>query len=97
MSFQNAKKKTEIRSKKATEDDSMSPYKRLQQKVTKQNLVLLVKRFVIAVIAVFLSFLLFNFIFPLPDKTEYSTIIRDSKGDLINAYLTSDEKWRMKT
>ncbi|HVE61721.1 MAG TPA: transglycosylase domain-containing protein, partial [Chitinophagaceae bacterium] len=58
---------------------------------------MLVKRFVIAVIAVFLSFLLFNFIFPLPDKIEYSTIIKDSKGDLINAYLTSDEKWRMKT
>ena len=79
------------------EDDSMSPYKRLQQKVTKQNLLLLVKRFVIAFILFCLSFLLLNVVFPLPDKIEYSTIIRDAKGELINAYLTTDEKWRMKT
>ncbi len=75
----------------------MSPYKRLQQKVTKQYLVLLVKRFVITLILFFLSFLLLNVVFPLPDKIEYSTIIRDAKGELINAYLTTDEKWRMKT
>ncbi len=55
------------------------------------------KRLSILVLILFTSFLLFNVIFPLPDKIEYSTIIRDAKGELINAYLTSDEKWRMKT
>jgi penicillin-binding protein 1C len=30
-------------------------------------------------------------------KIEYSTIITDNKGEIINAYLTSDQKWRMKT
>ena len=42
-------------------------------------------------------FFLLNFIFPLPDKIDYSTIVTDDKGEVIHAYLTSDEKWRMKT
>ena len=45
----------------------------------------------------FLLFLLLNWFFPLPDKIEYSTIVTDNKGEVINAYLTSDQKWRMKT
>ena len=44
-----------------------------------------------------LLFLVLNIIFPLPDKIEYSTLVMDNKGELINAYLTRDEKWRMKT
>lgn len=77
----------------------MSPYrfKRLHQKVTKQRLLLLVKRFLIVVACFFLLFLLLNFIFPLPDKIEYSTIVTDNNGEIINAYLTKDQKWRMKT
>jgi len=77
----------------------MSPYifKRLQQKVTKRYLLLLVKRFIIVVIISFLSFLLLNIIFPLRDAVDYSTIITDERGEMINAYLTKDEKWRMKT
>src|SRR5690349_19512224 len=41
-----------------------------------------------------------NYIFPVADKIkkiEYSTIITDNKGEVIHAYLTADEKWRMKT
>ncbi|HEY0356113.1 MAG TPA: penicillin-binding protein 1C, partial [Flavisolibacter sp.] len=71
--------------------------KRLHQKVTKRNLLLLVKRFVILTGILFFLFLLLNLLFPLPGKIEYSTTITDSKGQLINAYLTSDDKWRMKT
>ena len=44
-----------------------------------------------------LLFFILNWIFPLPDKIEYSTIVTDSKGEVINAFLTSDQKWRMKT
>jgi penicillin-binding protein 1C len=77
----------------------MSPYifKRLQQKITKQKILLLVKRFLIVVGCSFLLFILLNFIFPLPDKIEYSTIVTDGKGEVINAFLTKDDKWRMKT
>jgi penicillin-binding protein 1C len=77
----------------------MSPYnfKRLQQKVTKRNLVLLVKRLVIVTGSGFLLFLLLNFLFPLPDTVEYSTVITDANGEVVNAFLTPDDKWRMRT
>ena len=55
------------------------------------------KRTLIALVALFLLFLLLNWIFPLHDKVEYSTIITDNKGEVIHAFLTRDEKWRMKT
>lgn len=42
-------------------------------------------------------FFLLNWIFPLPDRLEYSTVINDNKGEVIHAFLTRDEKWRMKT
>lgn len=45
----------------------------------------------------FLLFLLLQWLFPLPDQVEYSTIITDNKGEVVHAFLTADEKWRMKT
>jgi len=45
----------------------------------------------------FLLFLLLQWLFPLPDQVEYSTIITDSKDEVVHAFLTKDEKWRMKT
>jgi len=51
----------------------------------------------IGVAALFLLFFLLNWIFPVPDKVEYSTIITDDKGEVIHAYLTRDQQWRMKT
>jgi penicillin-binding protein 1C len=76
----------------------MSPYSgKLFQKVTKQKTALLVKRLVIVSVAFFLLFLLLNFFFPLPDAVSYSVVIRDAEDDVVNAYLTPDDKWRMKT
>lgn len=49
-----------------------------------------------AVITVLLLFTL-NYLFPLPDKVEYSTIITGKRGEVLHAFLTKDEKWRMKT
>jgi len=57
----------------------------------------LLKRTGIAMLLLFLLFLLLNFIFPLKDKIEYSAVVTDNKGEIIHAFLTSDEKWRMKT
>jgi len=45
----------------------------------------------------FLSFLLLNWIFPLPDRFDYSTVVLDEKGEVIHAFLTRDQQWRMKT
>jgi penicillin-binding protein 1C len=47
--------------------------------------------------AVTLLFFILNLLFPLPDKIEYSTIITDDRNEVIHAFLTSDEKWRLKT
>lgn len=49
------------------------------------------------VFGILLLFLLLHVVFPLPDKIEYSTIVTDERDAVINAYLTRDEKWRMKT
>src|ERR1700722_569367 len=56
-----------------------------------------VKRILIGVAALILLFVLLNWIFPLPDRIEYSTIITDNKGEVIHAFLTRDQQWRMKT
>jgi len=56
-----------------------------------------VKRLCIVLSFGFALFLLLNWLFPVPDKIEYSTIITDNKGELIHAFLTSDQKWRMRT
>src|SRR6266496_3350548 len=64
---------------------------------TKRHIFKFFKRLGISIAAIFLLFLLLNRIFPLHDKIEYSTIVTDNKGDVINAYLTSDQQWRMKT
>ena len=55
------------------------------------------KRILIAIFTAFVIFIACNFLFPLPDKIEYSTIVTDNKGEVIHAFLTHDEKWRMKT
>jgi penicillin-binding protein 1C len=51
----------------------------------------------LALVGMFLLFLLANWVFPLPDRVEYSTIITDDKGQVVHAFLTRDQQWRMKT
>ncbi|HEY4336047.1 MAG TPA: penicillin-binding protein 1C [Puia sp.] len=51
----------------------------------------------IGVAGLFLLFLCLNWVFPLPDRIEYSTIVTDDKGEVIHAFLTRDQQWRMKT
>jgi penicillin-binding protein 1C len=70
---------------------------KLRIKITKQSIKRFFKRLGIAILSLIVLFFLLNWIFPLPDKVEYSTMVTDNKGELINAYLTKDQKWRMKT
>ncbi|WP_238807280.1 penicillin-binding protein 1C [Emticicia aquatica] len=47
-------------------------------------------------ILVFLGvFFLLNFLFPPKINVHYSTIVTDSNGEILHAFLSSDEKWRM--
>lgn len=57
----------------------------------------LTRKLAISLSILILLFGLFNFIFPLPDQVEYSTIITDARGEVIHAFLTKDQQWRMKT
>jgi penicillin-binding protein 1C len=75
----------------------MSPYMRLQQKVTVQKIRSLVKRFIIILFALLAFFFLLNFLFPLKDNIEYSTVVTDKDGAVVHAFLTKDEKWRMRS
>lgn len=66
-------------------------------RITKKHVLGFLKKLGILLVCLFLLFLLLNKLFPVPDRIEYSTVITDSKGEVINAYLTSDQQWRMKT
>lgn len=69
----------------------------MKLRITKRHITRFLKRAGFIIAGLFLLFLLLNWFFPLPDKIEYSTVVTDNKGDVINAYLTSDQQWRMKT
>jgi penicillin-binding protein 1C len=61
----------------------------------------MLKRFLkisgIGILTLVVLFFVLNWLFPIPDRVEYSTIITDRNGEVIHAFLTSDQKWRMKT
>ena len=71
--------------------------KKLKFRVTRKGVQRWLKRLGIGFLGLILVFFILNWIFPVPDKIEYSTIITDNKGEVVNAFLTSDQKWRMKT
>lgn len=64
---------------------------------TRKGILRFFKRLGIGFLGLIVVFFLLNWIFPLPDKIGYSTIITDNKGEVVNAYLTKDQQWRMKT
>src|ERR1044071_9255854 len=69
----------------------------MKLRISKKNMTRFFKRVGITVIVLFLFFLLLNMLFPLKVKIQYSTIITDKNGEVINAFLTTEQKWRMKT
>ncbi|HUR66031.1 MAG TPA: penicillin-binding protein 1C, partial [Chitinophagaceae bacterium] len=71
--------------------------KKLKFRISKKGVVRFFKRLGIGFLGLILLFFILNWIFPVPDKIEYSTIITDNKGEVVNAFLSSDQKWRMRT
>lgn len=65
--------------------------------ITKRGISRFFKKTGILFLGIVALFFLLNLIFPLPDKVEYSTIITDKRGEIVNAYLTTDDQWRMRT
>jgi penicillin-binding protein 1C len=60
---------------------------------SKKNLIIAVKPFAV----IMLLFLVLNLIFPLKTNIEYSKTISDLNNEILHAYLTADDKWRMYT
>jgi penicillin-binding protein 1C len=56
-----------------------------------------IKAITMILAGMFLLFLLLNLFFPLPDRIEFSTLVTDDQGEVVHAYLTRDQQWRMKT
>src|SRR5580700_7768721 len=67
------------------------------KRVSNKNLLMCVRAAFLGAVGLFLLFLFLNWIFPLPDGVEYSTVVMDDKGEVIHAFLTRDQQWRMKT
>jgi penicillin-binding protein 1C len=61
------------------------------------NIKQFLKRSALALLCFVIIFFILHFIFPLPDKVAYTTIVTDDKEEVIHAFLTSDQQWRMKT
>ena len=54
-------------------------------------------RIVKLVFKILLIFVVLDLLFPLPRKKEFSKEIHANDGALLTAYLTSDDKWRLRT
>ncbi|HUR11695.1 MAG TPA: penicillin-binding protein 1C, partial [Flavitalea sp.] len=63
---------------------------------SRKKIFIRLKNSAVFLLTVFILFFLLNLLFPLPDKIQYSTIVTDNKNEVIHAFLTEDEKWRMK-
>jgi penicillin-binding protein 1C len=62
-----------------------------------KNLLIWVRGAFLGAVGIFVLFLVLNWLFPLPDRIGYSTVVTDNKGEVIHAFLTRDGQWRMKT
>lgn len=54
------------------------------------------KKYVLIALLFPIVFLLFDLLFPFSVGVEYSQTVSDRRGNLLHAFLTSDDKWRMK-
>ena len=59
------------------------------------SIISLCKRLLTGFAAIVIVGISLHFIFPLPDKINYSTTVYAADGTLLNAYLSKDEKWRI--
>jgi penicillin-binding protein 1C len=82
----------------------MRPHRLLAAGFFKRNKAPFARKFVVRLLClIFISgiffilvFAMLCLIFPLPDKIEYSVCIRDDQGQIVHAYMTKDQQWRMK-
>src|SRR4030095_9594549 len=49
------------------------------------------------IVVLIISFLILNLVFPLKVNIRYSQVVTASDGTILHAFLSSDDKWRLKT
>jgi len=70
---------------------------RIRGFVTRRLLKRILLLFLVISVSGFLLFLLFDRLFPLPlQRLQYSTVVVSSDGSILSAYLSKDDKWRIK-
>lgn len=57
----------------------------------------IIRRIAISIFSIIALVILLDLIFPLPNLKSYSKVIYSNDGTLMSAFLTSDDKWRMRT
>jgi penicillin-binding protein 1C len=72
-------------------------FKELDLKNRWKNLRKEIRIGIIVLVSNYFVFFSLDITFPLPDDIDYSTIIVSSDGTVVHAFLSHDEKWRMKT
>ena len=55
------------------------------------------RNWLVALVLLFVSFLILDYAFPLPPAKTYSPVVYDRNGGLLAAYLSDDDKWRLRT
>ncbi|MEQ9007257.1 MAG: transglycosylase domain-containing protein, partial [Ekhidna sp.] len=50
---------------------------------------------IVSLIVLFSTFLILDRLFPFPVDVDYSTLVLDDQGKILNAYLSEDDKWRL--
>lgn len=56
-----------------------------------------IKRIILAGLILLFAFYVLHLLFPLNTHISYATVIEDKEGNVIHAFLSEDEKWRMNT
>jgi len=79
-------------------------YKSLFHKIKNYNyrenwlkLSLEIRVLILAFFSLLLTFIVLDIVFSLPDDVDYSTIVISSDSTVVHAFLSTDDKWRMKT
>lgn len=56
-----------------------------------------VRRWVLALLGGVVAALLLDFVFPFPAEPRYSTLVTAADGTVLHAFLSPDDKWRLRT
>ncbi len=73
-------------------------HKNISKKSSKKSILVQIAKWIAAAILLFFPALfILNLLFPLQVNVPYSQIVTDKKGNIIHAYLSHDDKWRMMT